>query len=236
MKILVLKYGKEYMLGLGDVIDCLSLICQVAKSVNEMIIFPCFGKYEANIQSMLPKGINVKLYPFANFQKLEEMIAMHECIRLENNDDYIATNKITGISDIKGLYHIAGFDYERRNEHCPIALRTWSYKGYMDAPSTGIAFIPEGGSRALNENNPYRIDRKYIKQGLKILTPPQTTMMLQWIKVIEGADEIHCHYTSWPRLIEKLNIKGNLFMHHYVRGARIKPQEWEFTKPWKELL
>ncbi len=237
MKLLILKYGNEYILGMGDVIDCLSLICQIAKEYpNELIIFPCFAQYQQNIQSFLPVGINVKLEPIRDIANhIPELITRYDTILLQNSDKYIKKNKLTGFTDIKGLYHLAGFDYEKRDEFCPISLRTWRYKGYVDSPSPNIAFIPEGGSRHFNGGEPYKIDRKFVKGNLRQVVPPQNTMMLQWVNTIEYAEEIHCHVTSWWRFIDKLRPHGKLFMHHYAREAGFKPEQFEFRLQWEQI-
>ena len=51
------------------------------------------------------------------------------------------------------------------------------------------------------------------------LEPGHTNNMLEYMKIIREADEIHCIDTSWYHLIESINIKANLFFHPLRHNA-----------------
>jgi hypothetical protein len=227
MKLLILKYNKEYILGMGDVIDCVPLIYRIA--LTQEILLPIQASYEENIRSFFSQYAKISFYPIPDMDALHELEKSMECIRIENNEEYIKENKLKGHTDIKGLYHKAGWFFDNI-DYSMLITEIPAYSQYK-VPERPYAFIPEGGS-----SGNYRIDRKYVDKNLEVITPPQNALMLKYADIVKNATEIHCHATSWQRLIDKIPTNGKLFMHHYARETRVKPEDFEFSKKWTPLL
>lgn len=226
MKFLSLKWGREYVVAMGDTIDCVSLIMQLAE--REPLLIPVQGHCMATVPTLFPKHAVVDFITMRNFAHLPELELEYETLYIHS--DETKTIGIRGHIDMIGLYMAAGLDYSKRDEYCPIPKQV-KHSIQLKVPTRPYVFVPEGGSPGT-----YRIDRRYITPGLDIIVPPKNTPMLQWASIIEHATEIHCHITSWWRLIDKIPTRGKLFMHHYARKSPM-PLEWfEFMKPWIRLL
>lgn len=233
MKLLILKHGAEYIHALGDTIDCVSLINQLCK--KEPLTITVYPGYYSNIATFFPVDSPLRFLPIRDYNQQKEYEQRYDCLRIESDDNFIEANKLTGHTDIKGLYVKAGLNYDERDKYCSVVEAAKRFK-QIESPAEPYAFIPEGGSPAYYKRCGFKLNRLYINKDLKIITPPQDALMLSYAKMIENATEIHCHVTSWWRLIDKLPTKGSLFMHHYARETRIKPHEFEFRKPWVQLI
>jgi len=229
-KILILKYSGEYIIAMGDTIDCVALINYL--SHKERLLLLTMHHYAKTIRSFFPAQCNIdfallnNLHDFENVKRsygAVEVIASEKDIPFDYRHFEIAT-----------LYKKAGLDYTERHKYCTIKSQAEKTL-QIEPPKQPYAFIPEGGSPGK-----YRVDRKYVQKELLEVVPPQDAYMLSYAKIMEHATEIHCHPTSWPRLIEKLPTTGKLFMHHYDRPTNIKPENWRkfgvIEKEWEQLV
>jgi hypothetical protein len=226
MKFLSLKWGKEYVVAMGDTIDCVSLIMQLSE--REPLLIPVQAHCMATVPSLFPKHAAVDFITMRNFAHLPELEREYETLSIHS--DETKTVGIKGHIDMIGLYMAANLDYSKRDEHCPIPEQV-KHAVQLKVPSRPYAFVPEGGSPGT-----YFINRKYVDPSLDIIVPPKNTPMLQWASIIEHATEIHCHITSWWRLIDKIPTRGKLFIHHYTRQSSIPTNEFEFRKYWEQII
>ncbi len=227
MKLLIIKHGEEYILGMGDIIDCLPLI----NSFKEPILLPIQTGHYDNMRCFLPKDTNIKLYQIPDFPSLKALEKSMSCIRIESSDEYIEQHGIGGHDDIRGIYHKANMEYPNAFEQLGYFKKRIEEICQYQVPDRPYAFVPEGGS-----SGKYRIDRSHVYKDLEIIVPPQNSLMLKYADIVKHAVEVHCHVTSWQRLIDKIPTSGTLFLHHYARETRIPPFRFEFNKKWKQLV
>jgi hypothetical protein len=225
MKLLVLKYGQEYIVAMGDTIDCVPLINEIAG--KEKILLPVMLKNYNTIRSFWRNDSNVNLHLLKSFNDYNELRRQYETIEIIGMND----NTVNWELDIETVYKAARLNYAEREKYCHLKERVKEIP-QLPFPNKPYAFIPEGGSPGT-----FKIDRQYVGKGLLEIVPPQDAMMLSYARIIEHATEIHCHATSWPRLIDKLPTKDKLFMHHYVRDvAHVPPHKFPMIKNWTRLL
>lgn len=229
-KLLILKYSGEYIIAMGDTIDCVGLINYLSQ--KQRLLLLTMHHTARTIRSFVPANANVDfalLNSLHDFENIKRSYGSVEVIAAENDTAFDYQH-----FEIATLYKKAGLDYAERHKYCTIASQA-TITTQIEPPKQPYAFIPEGGSPGK-----YRVNRKYVKKGLLEIVPPQDAFMLSYAKIIEHATEIHCHPTSWPRFIEKLPAKGKLFMHHYARPTNIKPENWKrfgvIEKEWKQLI
>jgi hypothetical protein len=237
-KLLILKYSTEYIIAMGDTIDCVPLINYLSQtSLNESfgqeqrLLLLTMQHTARSIRSFFPVDANLDFAILRNLHDFDEIKRSYgavEVIAAENDIPFDYQH-----FEIETLYKKAGLLYAERDKWCTIKSQIAEVE-QLEPPTEPYAFIPEGGSPGK-----YKIDRKYVSKGLKEIIPPQDAFMLSYAKIIEHATEIHCHPTSWPRLIEKLPTRGKLFMHHYVRPTNWKPENWRrlnvIEKEWLQI-
>jgi hypothetical protein len=223
MKLLELKYGKEFIVAMGDTIDCVPLVNQVAEKHGK-ILLPVQMHCYHTIRSFFDED-KVQLHALRSFQDYVFLRKQYETISVIGIHD----NTINWELDMVTVYKAAGLDYSSRDKYDTLkeSAKKVTQKVVPDKP---YAFVPEGGS-----TRTFKIDRKYISPGLEIIQPEHNDFMLAYANIIREATEIHCHATGWQRLIERLNTKGKLFMHHYAR-ASVPPHLFPHSKEWVCLL
>lgn len=231
MRFLDMRYNGEYIIAMGDTIDCVALVNYLSQ--KEKLLVPCI--YLDNVKSFFPKDANLNFTRISSYNVYAEHKKNYGALEI-----YPVSNDKAGDFqhfEIAKVYETAGLPYSERHKYCTIASQAALWP-QIEPPKEPYAFIPEGGSPKLNGGQGYKIDREYVGDGLLEVIPPQNAMMLAYAKIIENAEEIHCHATSWYRLIEKLPTKGKLFFHH-IRHTNMKPENYRkfevLTKPWNEL-
>lgn len=230
MKVLILKYENEYICAMGDTIDCVSLVNQLAaKEPQGRLIFPVQHGYMDNVRSFFPIDTPIEFVNLLNFNTYDELKKSRGAI------EFITYGTATDHNDIRALYRAAGLNYAEREKYCTIRNQVKRIP-QIEPPTEPYAFIPEGGSPKLNGGTGYTCDRRFKDKGLIEIVPPQNAMMLAYAKIIEHATEIHCHPTSWQRLIDKLPTTGKLFHHLYARKINMRPDEIVYNKEWKQLI
>lgn len=224
MKLLKLRYGREYIIAMGDTIDCLSLILQLSKKHGRLLV-PVQRHCYNTISSMLPEDAGIELHSLISLHDYDSLSARYEVLDITGIHD----NTVTWELDMVTVYKAAGLSYADKEKYCPIRQQVKKVR-QLPLPGRPYAFIPEGGS-----TRTFKIDRKYVNTNLQVIVPPHNAFMLEWAAIIENAAEIHCHATGWQRLIDKLPTKGKLFMHHYARPS-VPPDKFPFLKQWVQLL
>lgn len=202
--------------GLGDLINLSGAIKQLAE--KELVVIPLIDmrgipfpeRKKQNVLSFFD-GVNVKFIdwnPKADiFDWIDKWGATGTGWFTKRN----CTSKDFCINDhIKEAYGKLGCNYELRGES-PIIENVKKVK-QLPVPDEPYAFVPEGGS-----TGKFHIDRKYVTSGLKVIVPPQDSLMLEYGDIIECAAEIHTHDCAWPWLINLLPTNGKLYFHKSVR-------------------
>jgi|GEM_PF-2405878 len=223
MKLLVLKYGAEYIVAMGDTIDCVPLINHFAK--DDMILLPVMYRNYNSIRQFW-RNDQVQLHCLKSFPEYEELKKKYAHIDVLGVNDNTKHWEL----DMETVYKAAGLSYHNE-KHTYLSQRAKEVE-QLPVPTKPYALVPEGGSPGT-----FKIDRQFIDPALEILVPPQDAKMLSYARIIENAAEIHCHATSWPRLIDKLPTKGKLFLHHYSRPVpHVPPDKFTMLKDWTRLL
>jgi len=104
----------------------------------------------------------------------------------------------------------------------------------LGCKSEGYIFLHEDKSRN------YIVDRSRINSALKIvepLTPKSDYTIFDYVKILEGASEIHVIESSFAALIESLDLNVTKFAHRYARPHAKFDFRHEFTykSNWKVL-
>lgn len=212
-------------LGLGDLINYAPLIKELSK--DDHLIIPCFNKNLTNAGQMFD-GLNIELMPIedGNWDRVHAILAHYKFKGEKTIGIGYFSGKPFDISKhVEIGYEALGYNFK---ELCKEQfLYSQSLKvGQETISRNPYAFVPEGGSTGL-----FKIDRKHIGQGLDVAIPGQKVMLLTYRNVICEADEIHCHDTSWPWLINQLPTTGKLFFHKGVRDDGYDLRSM-FTKEW----
>jgi hypothetical protein len=224
MKLLKLKFGREYIVAMGDTIDCVPLINELQK-IHGKIILPVLYHNYNTIRSFFDND-KVELRCLSSFNDYEVWEKEFETISVIGELDMTLEFDL----DMKSVYRAAGFNYDELI-HTNVFAERFKKFPQVVVPGKPFAFIPEGGS-----TKGFRIDRKYVGEDLEIIVPEHNVFMAAYAKTIYEAAEIHCHATGWQRLIDKLPTKGKLFMHHYARPVPGVPAErFPFLKHWTQL-
>ena len=229
MKFLDMRYNNEYIIAMGDTIDCVPLINFLINKHGRLII-PCYRHYRNNILSFFPKDINAEIIPINSFDDYQYYHKSRIVLEInpKRHDEPLDYRHF----EIATVYEEAGLPYKDRHKWNTIDKKRVNQ---LPIPSYPYAFVPEGGS-----TNAYKIDRELIGDGLELIIPPQDGMMLAYADIIASAKEIHCHATAYQRLVDKLPTSGELYLHHYARATNIKPENYVKygvnEKKWTQLI
>jgi hypothetical protein len=101
----------------------------------------------------------------------------------------------------------------------PFDFRFSKFKLQRDEERESKAYL------SVNPNNePYiflhgKIDKSKVRQDLKIIENPEEFLILDLLKILENAEEIHLMESSIKCLVNSYEMKKpKLFFHRYVRG------------------
>jgi hypothetical protein len=207
--------------GLGDGINYASLYAQYA--AQERVAIPCPEHNRDNMKSFLD-GLDIELVPCESDELIRELLSIYpHSLPLE-----IFAPNFNADEHIKQGYEAAGLNYWERDKYCPIRSQIHKIE-QIPIPDEPYAFVPEGGS-----TGEFHINRILIGRHLKVIVPPNNALLLAYADIIKNAQEIHCHDTSWPWLIDKIPTNGKLFFHHYARPCGYN-YDILFLKDWNRI-
>ena len=212
-------------LGLGDHIVCNGLVNYI--SVQNQIYLPVKERNFKAINYLYKENKNINLFKIKNenedifnFAKLKKLDILK--IGFDNLQDPFNVS----------FYKQLNLDYQISYEYFNLPIENdeerMQYEHLLSLYNTSVK---EGYLFVHNESSEGSYKLKKLSKK-KIIYPRKEEDIFQNIflyrKLIENAKEIHCVNSSFLNLIDRLNIKGELFFHDIIKNRTIYLSEkWE---------
>lgn len=203
----------DWNLGLGDAVICVGLVRTLAERGQQMVL-PVYHRNHASVAAMFSDLPNVMFQPVHDDTNFPGALS----IGLHNPE----FGSGPGSFD-QEFYRLAGLNFDLR--WSAFKLPDTIKETQLELPREPYALIHQRKDvGAIVQSK--RVDPKLKKVFVLPLTPRIT----DWVKMIAGAEEIHCIDSSFVHLVESVPSKGNLFYHEYAR-----PSYFQRRKDWTVL-
>ena len=244
--IIMAKFFFVHHLGLGDHIICNS-IYRYYSDKGDSVVLPVKPHNLQTVQDMLSDRKNISIISLDSGQPDNDMVYKsmqysnvgYNLVRLGNFGDNFLIDQ--SIRYDNSFYNQAGVNFDQRWDsfHIPINKEREAEVYEYLCDDREYIFLHEDQQRG------FTIDRKYIDQKYKIVSPISSGLkskkkfrFCDYRKVIENASEIHCIESSFCAMIESLNIGKNRYAHRYCRPEASSNFFYEFTyrNEWEIVL
>ncbi len=224
-------------LGLGDMIECSSIVREYYKQYNKVYLF-CKSKYIDMVKTLYIDLKNLYLIPVSDDPTFERndvnnfFISNPEIQRFvlghENYFSKITYYNNLNFSCSEAFYDLAKLPYSIKYKNFHLErnlLEEERIFNKLNSSNEKYIFIHDDSKRGFNLN----IETKY-----KIIKNDVTENIFYMVKILEKAEEIHCMSSSFLCLIDCLSEKAdfkNLFLHYGIRNVAVSSNS--ISKKWK---
>jgi len=224
-------------LGLGDHIDCNGLIRSLLKKYDEVRLF-VKKKNHFTISKMFRDEPRIVLVPIDTNKENEYKLIVDYCNSIEKTEgvqyffiqighSFYPKNPDPTRNCWEYFYEQVGinldekrdsFQYHNDNEEEDRVFKK------LNPDNKPYAFVHDDPSRG------FEADTESVSPDLLIIKNDMSENMLDFSKIIQNADEVHCMESSFKSLVELLPTKGKLFFHDF-RGHPLGKsfKEWEIV-------
>jgi hypothetical protein len=219
--------------GLGDHILCSGLYRYLAKDYD-LCVIPVIKRNYRAVKDLLKDVKNIQLVKFGEWFPTFEP---HRDILKKLGFSSLNLGGFGVPNDIPSNFRFDEWFYSQANVPFVERWNSFYYERDEDKEEElfnlfalqdcSYAFVHEDATRN------YLIDSSMIKAGLKIIKSDGNLAKkytpFNYLKIIEGAKEIHCIESSFCAFIESLENETPKFAHRYARPEAKSDRRQEFT-------
>ena len=198
-------------LGLGDMFICNGLVHRLVSESNYKTIYiVCKKKYLSTVEKLYKGFSNIQVVPISEGNEYEEVSNLalganilrvgHEWLKPDLNFD-------------ESFYNQLGYNISNKHQWCSVPRNPETEQTCYDAVVTEYPYIFVHDKSSTGEYN------LKISSNLPIIRPNDMRFnLLDYLKVIENAKEIHCLNSSFLNMIDLCIKKENMYFHKVKKG------------------
>lgn len=229
------KIGIFHHLGMGDAIDCSAIVRKYCKNYDIVYIFSK-KKYTTSIKKLFRDLNNLNIIEVDDTNDQTERRDVNQFFK----DNIDVTPFILGHENYRqmGSLSCSEIFYVLAGEQYTLKYDGFYYKRdeleeervfkKLNPNNEKYIFVHDDPSRNLNIN---------VNTNLKIIKNDPTESILDMLKILEFAEEIHCMCSSFLCFIDALSkqIKfKQLYLHPHIRPIVFNQQS--FSNKWQFIL
>lgn len=218
----------HHHLGLGDHIICCGIIRQFCQIYRKVYLF-CKHNNVLNVSFLYRDLTNLILIPISNDNEVYQNITNENILRIgfENVGQIIQK---FNVGWDESFYRQINMPFKERWDSFNVlrdSKREEKLFNKLNPDNLKFVLIHSTGSDGVN-----RINYNAIGKDLFVIeiSPTNTNIIFDYLKLIEFAEEIHCIDSSFLHLVDSVKSSTNLFYHKNVKMRNVSESHTQIKK------